>query len=137
MPIGSVYSPDMNGETDLKTLLATMRPVLGARPYIFTTLSQGDYDRLPFAPLGMFREVEGITVIATQEQASTCGLAFDATWACITLAVHSALTAVGFLATITARLAQAGIPVNPISAYYHDHLFVPWERREEAMRILE
>lgn len=127
----------MNGETDLKTLLATMQPVLAARPYVFTTLTADEYDRLSFAPLGIFRELEGITVIASQEQAIACGLLFDGTWACITLTVHSALTAVGFLAAITARLAQASIPVNPVSAYYHDHLFVPWERREEAMHILE
>jgi hypothetical protein len=51
--------------------------------------------------------------------------------------VHSALTAVGFLAAITTRLAEAGISVNAVSAYYHDHLFVPWERREEAMEVLK
>jgi hypothetical protein len=44
---------------------------------------------------------------------------------------------VGFLAAITARLAQAGISLNAVSAYYHDHLFVPWENRERAMQILK
>ncbi|MBX3059498.1 MAG: ACT domain-containing protein [Anaerolineae bacterium] len=127
----------MNGETNLVTLLATMQPVLAARPYIFTTLTPDAYHALPFAPLGTFWEAEGVTVIASQEQAIASGLLFENTWACITLTVHSALTAVGFLAAITARLAQAGIPVNPVSAYYHDHLFVPWERRQEAMVILQ
>jgi hypothetical protein len=126
----------MNGETNLDTLLATMQPVLATRPYIFATLDQIAYDLLPFVPLGIFREPEGITVIATQEQAEQYGLSYDGTWVCITLTVHSALTAVGFLAAITGRLAQAGIPVNAVSAYYHDHLFVPWERREETLAIL-
>lgn len=126
----------MNGETDLERLLASMQPVLQLRPYIITTLTPDAYQALPFVPLGTFWEEEGVTVIASQEQAIACSLSFDSTWACITLTVHSALTAVGFLAAITAQLAQAGIPVNPVSAYYHDHLFVPWERRQEAMERL-
>jgi hypothetical protein len=49
---------------------------------------------------------------------------------------HSSLLAVGFLAAVTAALASEGISVNPVSAFHHDHLFVPWERRRDAMRIL-
>jgi uncharacterized protein len=126
----------MNGETNLRTLLATMQPVLHEAPYIFCTVSRDIYVKLSFEPLCTFHEQEGVTVIATQEQARASGLEFDALWACITLNVNSSLTAVGFLAAITARLAQAGISVNAVSAYYHDHLFVPWESRNEVMQIL-
>ncbi len=124
---------DVNGETDLKTLLETMRPVLHELPYVFCSVSRDTYEKLPFDPLGVFHEQEGITIIATQKQANDNGLPFDITWACITLTVHSSLSAVGFLAAIAGRLAQAGISVNPVSAYYHDHLFVPWEKRWQAM----
>ena len=55
----------------------------------------------------------------------------------ITLTVHSALDAVGFLAAITARLAEAGISVNAVSAFHHDHLFVPVDRADEAMALLQ
>jgi hypothetical protein len=37
---------------------------------------------------------------------------------------------------ITTRLAAAGMGVNPVSAYFHDHLFVPAGRAEEAMAVL-
>jgi len=126
----------MKGETNLKTLLATMQPVLHESPYVFCSVSQDVYNRLPFVPLCIFHEQEGITVITTQQQADTNGLPFDTTWACITLTVHSSLSAVGFIATISNRLAQVGISVNAVSAYYHDHLFVPWESRWHVMDIL-
>lgn len=54
----------------------------------------------------------------------------------ITLTVHSSLEAVGFLAVITRHLAQHSISVNAVSAYHHDHLFVPVHRADEAMRLL-
>ncbi|HXF68471.1 MAG TPA: ACT domain-containing protein [Thermoflexus sp.] len=123
----------MTGEADLKRLLTTMRPVLHEVPYVFCSVSQDTYDKLPFEPLATFREHEGITIIVTQQQAMDNGLPFDMVWACITLSVQSSLSAVGFLAEITGRLARAGISVNVVSAYYHDHLFVPWERRWQAM----
>jgi uncharacterized protein len=126
----------MNGETDLKTLLAKMQPFLHKEPYIFCSVSQNTYDNMPVDPLGTFHEQEGITIIITQQQASDNGLPIDSTWACITLTAHSSLSAVGFLAAITGRLSQAGMSVNPVSAYYHDNLFVPWESRLQAMDLL-
>ncbi|MGC8878761.1 MAG: ACT domain-containing protein [Anaerolineae bacterium] len=38
------------------------------------------------------------------------------------MTVHSSLSAVGSLAETTGTLARAGISVNPVTAYYHDHL---------------
>ncbi|EKD51400.1 MAG: hypothetical protein ACD_62C00265G0006 [uncultured bacterium] len=55
----------------------------------------------------------------------------------ITLTVHSGLDAVGFLARISTALAEAGISLNAVSAFYHDHLFVPVDRAGEAMVALE
>lgn len=127
----------MPGETNLKTLLASMMPLLHPDPYVFCTLSRDSYRCMPFVPLGVFHEQEGVTVIAAQSEASEHHLPYEAIWACITLQVHSSLSAVGFLAVVTTRLAEAGISVNPVAGYYHDHLFVPWERREDAMEVLK
>ncbi len=72
-----------------------------------------------------------------EEEARAAGLQSSFRSRMITLNIHSSLDAVGFLAAITARLAAAGMGVNPVSAYFHDHLFVPADRAEEAMAVLE
>ena len=50
--------------------------------------------------------------------------------------MHSALEAVEFLTRVTAVLAEQGISVNAVSAFYHDYLFVPADRTDEALRVL-
>lgn len=124
------------GETDLATLLATMRPALHEAPYVFCSLAGERAAELPFPPLCLVREEEGTSLVVEEAEARAHGLSFDATWACITLSVHSSLAAVGFIAAVAGRLAQAGISVNPVSAYHHDHLFVPWQERRRVMDIL-
>jgi len=127
----------MIGETDPNTLLARMQPELKEYPYVICTLSQELYAALPFDPLLKFHEREGLTVILSQAQAESHGLPFEGMWAWIELRVHSSLSAVGFIAAISGRLAQHGISLNLVSAYYHDHLFVPWDSRWRAMELLE
>ena len=109
-----------------------MSPDLKVDPYVFLTSSNGFTAKQQEQAIMIFREIEGMTLITKATQESS-----DPKWAMITLNVHSDLNAVGFLAVITKKLAEAGISVNPVSAYYHDHLFVPWEKRELAMSGLK
>lgn len=125
----------MSGETDLDRLLAGMEPVLHPGTYAFATLDAG---ALPptITPRMTFREAEGMTVILLRQDAEAAGIACGFPSRMITLNVHSALEAVGFLARITTALAAEGIGVNPVAAFYHDHLFVPEDRAEDALAIL-
>jgi hypothetical protein len=127
---------NVEGLSDLSQLLQSMRPVLIGQPFVFASIPRQVLANLAFIPIGTFCESEGVTVIATQTQARNAGWPADDSWACITLMVHSSLHAVGFLAALTAALAREGISVNPVSAYYHDHLFVPWDERQRAMAAL-
>ncbi|WP_036823971.1 ACT domain-containing protein, partial [Photobacterium sanctipauli] len=54
----------------------------------------------------------------------------------ITLTVHSSLEAVGLTAAVATRLAEYSISANVVAAYYHDHVFVPVNRAEEALQAL-
>ncbi|MDF2389248.1 ACT domain-containing protein, partial [Nostoc ellipsosporum NOK] len=110
----------MTGETDLKTLLASMTPELRAGTYVFATLAPEARRPEGTDPIMVFREREGTTLVVTEEAASAAGLPASFRCRMITLNIHSSLEAVGFLAAITARLAAAGMGVNPVSAFYHD-----------------
>jgi hypothetical protein len=127
----------MPGESDLNKLLATMRPRLHDGTYVFATLPGKRVLPAGLEVVMTFREAEGLTVILEEREANRANLAGIFRSRMITLEVHSSLEAVGFLAAITARLAEAGMGVNPVSAFYHDHLFIPADRVDEAMLVLE
>ena len=87
-------------------------------------------------PICTFREAEGLTVIVEKSQAQCSGAAFVFEARLITLTVHSSLDAVGFLAVLAGRLAQANIPCNVVAGYHHDHLFVPTAKAAECLALL-
>lgn len=123
----------MSGETDLDRLLAGLDPVLHDGVYVFAT---SPADMRDLDPVMVFTETEGRTMIVRAEEARRTGLeaSFPSAW--ITLRIHSSLEAVGMMATIATTLAEAGISCNAVSAYHHDHLFVPYARAAEAMEVL-
>lgn len=126
----------MAGETNLQALVAGMKPQLAPGVLVFATLPPGERAPAGLDPVMLFQEREGRTLVLGEDEAKAAGLAGVFRCRMITLSIHSSLEAVGFLAAVTARLAAAGMGVNPVSAFFHDHLFVPAERAEEAMRIL-
>lgn len=110
--------------SDLAGMLAGMAPVLDARRWDFALVA-GDTPADAFA---LIREDEGLTAIIADA---------DGAFARITLMVHSALDGVGLTAAVSGALAAAGIACNVVAGFHHDHLFVPWERREEALALLQ
>ena len=112
--------------SDLGQLLAEMRPALQEDRYGFEALD-------PDAPLppqlfALIQEDEGMTLVAPFP---------DGEWARITLMVHSSLSAVGLSAAVAGVLADRDISANIVAGYHHDHIFVPWARRDEALAALE
>ena len=121
----------MTGLTDLQTLLTHLQPSLADEPYAFVTdAAQPEaYDRA----FAIVREREATTLIVAVKHLA------DSTrqhYARITLEVHSSLAAVGLTAAVSRALADVGIPANVIAGYYHDHIFVPYEHRGEALAAI-
>jgi uncharacterized protein len=126
----------MTGEHDLDALLRNMKPEMRPGIFVFCAIPTNEPVPAALSPLLTFCEEEGTTLVIPRKQAEAAGLRYAFASCLITLTVHSALDAVGFLAAITARLAAAGISVNAVSAFHHDHLFVPADRADDAMVLL-
>jgi uncharacterized protein len=127
----------MPGENNLRTLLQHMKPEMQDGIFVFCSLPDGNDIPAALAPVLIFREREGTALIVRREEAERAKLPYQFASRMITLSVHSSLEAVGFLAAITARLADVGISVNAVSAFHHDHLFVPEHRADDALRLLQ
>lgn len=125
----------MSGEKDLDALIAAMSPQMGPEVYVFSTVHP-DTDLSLMEVMMMFKEAEGVTLILRRDDALAYGVGVEFPCRMITLTAHSSLAAVGFMARIAQALAARGISVNPVAGFYHDHLFVPEDRAEEAMEAL-
>jgi hypothetical protein len=118
-------------ERNLARLLAGLEPVLWTEPYGFAVAC----GTVAFEPFATVAESEGLTVIAPLATLAAAGLASEP-WARISLSVTSDLSAVGLTAAFASALAVEGISCNVIAGMHHDHLFVQWDRREDAMAAL-
>ena len=133
----TVFIMRMTEIKNLNALLKGMNPVAISGEFVFCAVSEERLHTLNIAPTLVFREKEGVTLVIQKKGAEENNLLFQGTWALITLNVYSSLSAVGLLAIITKKLAQAKIPVNIVSAYYHDHIFVPYDKAVGALKILK
>jgi uncharacterized protein len=142
------------GSLSLRHLLSTLAVTQHPTTYVFATIAPSStgiapsHAPVPFEEIVLFfREpctapddspsAGQVTLIIPEHVALTHQIPH--TYACkmLTCNVHSSLSAVGFMAVLTRKLADAGISVNPVSGYFHDHLFVPVERAERAVEVLE
>src|SRR3954452_19392514 len=124
----------MPGETDLKTLLESLHPVIRDGDYVYALWPHGK-------PLegdieAAVREAEGLTVVLRRREADRLGLSYDFVAAWITLQIHSALEAVGLTAAVSAALTHAGISCNVLAGFHHDHLLVPVADADRALDVL-
>lgn len=128
----------MPGERALPELLAHLEPELHPAEHVYTTVD-GDDASIPGAhgqPVVTVREPEGTTLVLPRAQADEAGLPYEYVAAWITLRVHSALDTVGLSAAVSTALADAGLSCNIVAGYHHDHLFVPAEHAQHALRVL-
>ena len=125
----------MSGERNLSNLKKKMAPRMHEGVFVYCTIPTGE---LPpgMTPICSFQEDEGLTVIVEKAQAEASGMAHVFEARLITLTVHSSLEAVGLLATLAGRFSSAGIPCNVVSAFHHDHFFVPIKQAAQAMDLL-
>ena len=128
----------MMAETDLATLIRNLGPRTLPATYVFCSLEDADYGALSHTnPLASFAEEQGLTLVLTRANADQEGLAYEGTFRCISLQIHTSLEAIGLTAAVTGELAANDISANVIAGYHHDHIFVPSHQAEPALRLLE
>jgi hypothetical protein len=127
----------------LDELLKDMQPKIAKTKYFMASVGEGELMALSGYLqyiICIYREKEGLTIVFEEEiHDEMAGMTekMAGPFALITLNVYSDLMAVGFLAKITSALMKEKISANAFSAYHHDHLLVPWERKEDALKALE
>lgn len=130
--------------SDLGKLLKEMEPVLDKGKYFIASVGESSLMALAGHSdfiICIFRENEGLTIVFQEEikddMESLSGSESAGPFALITLNVFSDLMAVGFLARLTEALAAKGISVNAFPAFHHDHLLVPYGKKDEAIEALK
>ena len=116
------------------TTWGDLRPQLHTEPVVYAIVAPG-FDAS--TALATVREREGLTVVVEQLEADEDGLVYDFVGAWITLSLESALDGVGLTASIASALAAEQIACNVVAGFHHDHLVVPWDRRHDALRVLD
>ena len=126
----------MTGETNLDELIRSLSAELIEGLFVFVTIPTGRRTE-NLKPRMVFEEAEGTTLIMLKSEAESHSLSYEFPCRMITLNIHSSLEAVGFIARIASELAKYDMGVNPVSGFFHDHLFVPDGREHQAMDILQ
>ena len=117
--------------------LKNLNPVLLEDEYVFCTFLSSIYgDHSKLNPIASFNEKEGLTLVVKKEIAKFNNLEFKVTFKCISLNLISSLTSVGLTALISKVLADNEISANIYAGYYHDHIFVPLEKANDAFKLL-
>jgi hypothetical protein len=127
---------NMSGVKELDRLLSAIKPRLSNDEFVFCTVAAELSDYAHLSPVATFLELEGLTLVLLKHQAQNAGLKYESSFRQITLMVYSSLESVGLTAAVSARLASKSISANVIAAYYHDHIFVPYDKAEQALLAL-
>lgn len=90
--------------------------------------------------VSIFREEEGLTIVFSEDIREPVSEMTESpvtgAFALISLWAAPGRTASEPLDRICAALGGKGISVKAFSAYHHDHLLVPWGKKEETMTAL-
>lgn len=84
----------------------------------------------------IIRKDEGLTAVLRKADADSCNVSYEYVAAWITLSVHSSLQTVGLTAAFSRALGDAGISCNVLAGYFHDHILVAIDDREQAVDVL-
>jgi hypothetical protein len=126
----------MADSTREQVFLKSLRITCDNVPYSFASVKQiptHDYEDI----LGIFKEDEGITVIASIEYFETNNIPYTDTYAKLSVVAGTSPELVRLTPMLAEILDEQNIPANIIASYFHDHIFVPYNERRRAVDVLQ
>ncbi|MGR3810000.1 ACT domain-containing protein [Jiulongibacter sp. NS-SX5] len=120
----------------LQQILKNLTPRLIDGEFVFVSLPKPDPNLIAEAKV-LVKEDEGITLVLPIQMATENDLKFGSSMALITLDIETSLDLVGLTAVFSKALTEAGISCNVVAGFYHDHIFVPHEKKEVAIGTLK
>jgi len=121
--------------TNLSLLLKNANPQHIPGTYVFVSLQNPSLYLIDKSTM-TFKEKEGTTLIVSKEIAKQENIPFKSEFSWIMMEINSDLEAVGFTAAFSTELTKHGISCNVVAGYFHDHLFVPFAKVDEALQVL-
>ena len=137
-------------DTDIAELLRRTRVEVAPGTFVLAGMRHEDWARLLENPelspradalFMLLRDARETTLLVEEEDwRAMRHAARDARaeggWRLVTLDIELKWDVVGYLARVTAILAEAGIPVGALSAFSRDHLLVKQDDLGHALRVL-
>ena len=121
-----------------KNMISGMTPKLIEGDFVFARSDKPKMaETLSARAIATMREAEGLSLILPAEIATGADFETSPAMKCITLNVYSSLEGVGLTAAVSAALAANDIPCNMVAGYYHDHVFVPSDKADQALAVLK
>jgi hypothetical protein len=108
-------------------------PVVNPGDYVFVSV-----ERVPpgVAPVASIQEHEGMTIVIARADADRLRLPYDFVASWISLMGTTTLGQGDTFANLVARLAENSVRCYVFAGFHHDHLFMPSDQLDDAMRIL-
>ena len=112
-----------------------LNPKLQDGAYVFASVDEAIVSSL--TPVCIFRESEGTTIIIPESVAAQNNIRYDFRAAWIVLTANTNLNDIGITAKFAKILFDNGISCNVFAPINHDHIFVPYDKGEHAVKLLE
>lgn len=125
----------MVGQTNLPEVLKSLRVSCDEVQYGFASV-QEHQKNTDNRILGIFKEKEGLTIIASREYFDENNIEYEGPYAKLTIEVHTSLELVGLTAVLAKKLADNQISANVVAGYFHDHIFVQYAVRQKAVEVI-
>ncbi len=125
----------MAGNTNLQEVLNSLEVDCDHIQYGFTTTNAGNHTDSKEI-IATFWEDEGQTIVATVDFLEESKIPYDGPFAKLSIKVHTSLELVGLTAALSTKLTEEGISANVIAAYFHDHIFVQYTNKDQAIKAL-